>query len=231
MELMTSHFVQPRFARVAAAIGDPTRSRMLGALMDGASRPAGEIAQAAGVHASTASGHLAKLVDEGLLSVQLQGRHRYYRVSDPDVASALEALSVLAERTALDGLIAAKWQREPYRIMKAARTCYRLLAGELGVQLFQALVSHGRLAGGEAGYELTAAGRRWLGEIGMEAPPRGERFAYPCLDWSERRHHLAGRLATSLLEHFVARRWLARTPHSRALKLTPQGKSELLARF
>lgn len=227
MAPMTSHFVQPRFARIAAAIGDPTRARMLGALMDGASRPAGEIAQAAGVHASTASGHLAKLVDEGLLSVRLQGRHRYYRVSDPDVASALEALSVLAERTAADG----KWQREPYRSMKHARTCYRHLAGELGVQLFQALVARGRLSGSEAGYELSAAGRRWLEEIGMEAPPRGERFAYPCLDWSERRHHLAGRLATSLLEHFVARRWLARTPHSRALKLTPQGKSELLARF
>jgi DNA-binding transcriptional ArsR family regulator len=227
MAAMTADFVQPRFARIAAAIGDPTRARMLGALMDGASRPAGEIAQAAGVHASTASGHLARLVDEGLLSVQLQGRHRYYRVSDPDVASALEALSVLAERTAVDG----KWQREPYRSMKLARTCYRHLAGELGVQLFQALVAHGRLAGSEAGYELTAAGRRWLERIGMEAPPRGERFAYPCLDWSERRHHLAGRLATSLLEHFVARRWLARTPRSRALKLTPQGKSELVALF
>ena len=227
MAAMTSHFVQPRFARIAAAIGDPTRARMLGALMDGASRPAGEIAQAAGVHASTASGHLARLADEGLLSVQIQGRHRYYRVSDPDVASALEALSVLAERTAVDD----KWQREPYRSMKLARTCYRHLAGELGVQLFQALVSRGRLSGSEAGYELTAAGRRWLERIGMEAPPRGERFAYPCLDWSERRHHLAGRLATSLLEHFVARRWLARTPRSRALKLTPQGKSELVALF
>jgi DNA-binding transcriptional ArsR family regulator len=231
MAAMTSHFVQPRFARVAAAIGDPTRARMLGALMDGASRPAGEIAQAAGVHASTASGHLARLVDEGLLSVQLQGRHRYYRVSDPDVASALEALSVLAERTEVDGRIGTRWQREPYRSMKLARTCYRHLAGELGVQLFQALVSRGRLSGSEAGYELTAAGRRWLEGIGMEAPPRGERFAYPCLDWSERRHHLAGRLATSLLEHFVARRWLARTPQSRALKLTPQGRRELVALF
>jgi DNA-binding transcriptional ArsR family regulator len=225
---MTTDFPQPRFARVAAAIGDATRARMLGALMDGASRPAGEIAQAAGVHASTASGHLAKLVDEGLLTIRVLGRHRYYRVSDPDVARALEALSVLAERTGADGRIGAQWQREPYRSMKLARTCYRHLAGELGVRLFQALVTRGRLAGGEGGYELTAAGRRWLEEIGMAAPARGERFAYPCLDWSERRHHLAGRLATSLLDHFLARHWLARAPHSRALRLTPQGRRTLL---
>lgn len=225
MNAMTPDFPQPRFARVAAAIGDATRARMLGALMDGASRPAGEIAQAAGVHPSTASAHLVKLVDEGLLSVRVQGRHRYYRVGDPDVARALEALSVVAERTS----VADKWQREPYRSMKIARTCYRHLAGELGVRLFHALVAHGRLAGSEEGYELTAAGRRWLEELGMVASPaRGERFAYPCLDWSERRHHLAGRLATSLLDHFVARHWLARAPQSRALRLTPQGRRSLL---
>ena len=223
---MANAFVEPRFVRVAAAIGDPTRARMLGALMDGASRPAGEIAQAAGVHPSTASGHLAKLVDEGLVVVQVQGRHRYYRVRDGDVARALEALSVVAEQAGF----AEKWQREPYRSLKVARTCYRHLAGELGVRLHQALVSHERLVGRADGYELTSAGRTWLEEIGLEAPPtRGERFAYPCLDWSERRHHLAGRLATSLLEHFVARRWLARAPQSRALRLTPLGRRNLLS--
>src|SRR4051812_45449510 len=118
--------VQPRFARIAAAIGDPTRSRMLAALMDGAALPAGEIAQAAGVNPSTASGHLAKLVDEGLVAVHVQGRHRYYRVRDGDVAQALEALSIVAERTSA----ADKWQREPYRSLKFARTCYRHIAGE-----------------------------------------------------------------------------------------------------
>jgi DNA-binding transcriptional ArsR family regulator len=226
MAAMAYAFVEPRFVRVAAAIGDPTRARMLGALMDGASRPAGEIAQAAGVHPSTASGHLAKLVDEGLVVVQAQGRHRYYRVRDGDVARALEALSVVAEQAGS----AEKWQREPYRSLKVARTCYRHLAGELGVRLHQALVSHERLVGRADGYELTSAGRTWLEEIGLEAPPtRGERFAYPCLDWSERRHHLAGRLATSLLDHFVARRWLARAPQSRALRLTPLGRRNLLS--
>jgi DNA-binding transcriptional ArsR family regulator len=221
--------VEPRYVRVAAAIGDPTRARMLGALMDGASRPAGEIAQAAGVHPSTASGHLAKLVDEGLVAVRVQGRHRYYRVSDPDVARALEALSVVAERARVGDRLSEKWQREPYRSLKVARSCYHHLAGEIGVRLIQALVAHGRVAGGEDGYALTAAGRTWLEELGLEAPPApGERFAYPCLDWSERRHHLAGRLATSLLEHFLERRWLARVPQSRALRVTPQGRRTLL---
>jgi DNA-binding transcriptional ArsR family regulator len=218
-------FVELRFARIAAAIGDPTRARMLGALLDGASLPAGEIAQVAGISPSTASGHLARLVDEGLVAVQLQGRHRYYRVSDGDVAHALEALSLVAERTSA----ADKWQREPYRSLKYARSCYRHLAGELGVRLMQSLVERERLAAGRDGFDLTHAGRNWLEEIGLEAPPvRGERYAFACLDWSERRHHLAGRLATALLGHFVERRWLARTSDSRALKLTPQGSRALL---
>jgi DNA-binding transcriptional ArsR family regulator len=218
--------IQPRFARIAAAIGDPTRARMLAALMDGVSRPAGEIAQAAGVHPSTASGHLAKLVDEGLVSVRVQGRHRYYGVSDPDVARALETLSVVAERTSA----ADKWQRDPYRPLKFARSCYRHLAGELGVRLHHALLAKQALIGGQDGYELTDAGRDWLEELGVDpaAVARGERYAYPCLDWSERRYHLAGRLATRLLDHFTERRWIRRVPESRALKLTPQGRHTLL---
>ena len=203
--------VEPRFARIAAMIGDPTRARMLGALLGGACLPAGEIAQAAGVNASTASGHLAKLVDEGLVAVEPQGRHRYYRVANGDVAHVLEALSIVAERPSA----ADKWQREPYRSLKFARTCYRHLAGELGVQVFDA---------------YRRGGPAWLETIGLDAAPgaHGERDAYPCLDWSERRHHLAGRLASSLLDHFLERRWLARTPQSRALRLTPHGRRALL---
>ena len=218
--------IEPRFARIAAAIGDPTRARMLGALIDGASLPAGEIARVAGINPSTASGHLARLADEGLIAVRVQGRHRYYRVRDADVAHALEALSLVAERAGS----ADKWQREPYRSMKFARSCYRHLAGELGVRLFQSLVARRRLVGGEDGYEITPAGRAWLEEIGVDPgrAVRGERYAYACVDWSERRPHLAGALATALLEHFLARRWLARIAQSRALTLTPQGKRTLV---
>ena len=218
--------VEPRFARIAAAMGDPTRARMLSVLMNGVSLPAGEIARAAGVNASTASQHLALLADEGLVAMHAQGRHRYFRVKDVEVAHALEALSVVAER-ASDG---EKWRREPFRPLKYARTCYRHLAGELGVRLLEMLVARGCLKAGRQGYEITPAGSAWLEEIGMEAggATGGERYAFPCLDWSERREHLAGRLATGLLDHFMARRWLVRVPQSRALKLTPQGTRTLL---
>lgn len=218
--------VDPRFARIAAAIGDPTRARMLTALLGGVSLPAGEIAHAAGINASTASQHLALLLDEGLVAMHARGRHRYFRVSDADVARALEALSLVAEG-ASGG---EKWLREPLRPLKYARTCYRHLAGELGVRLLEVLLAHGCLMAGRQGYEITPAGLAWLEEIGMEpkAPSGGERYAYPCLDWSERRDHLAGRVATGLLDHFMARRWLVRGPESRALKLTPQGRRALL---
>lgn len=220
--------IEPRFARIAAAIGDPTRARMLSVLLGGVSLPAGEIAQAAGINASTASGHLARLVREGLIVAEARGRHRYFRVSDAEVAHALEALSLVAERAGGG----EKWLREPYRPLKYARSCYRHLAGELGVRLLQRLLARRHLVAGEQGYELTAAGGAWLAEIGVEPPAvRGERYAYPCLDWSERRDHLGGRLASALLEHFLARRWLARSGESRALRLTAEGQRSLLPRL
>jgi DNA-binding transcriptional ArsR family regulator len=216
-----------RFARVAAAIGDPTRARMLSVLLAGESLPAGEIAQAVGVAPPTASGHLARLVDEGLVAVMERGRHRYFRLADGEVAQALEALALVAERTGP----ATLWSREAYRPLKYARTCYRHLAGELGVQLLETMVARGYLASGSNGYAITRAGRTWLGSLDLQRPIAeftGARCAYPCLDWSERRDHLAGPLATTLLEHFLARHWLSRTRESRALKLTPLGSRTLL---
>jgi len=224
--MMNATMIEPRFARIAAAIGDPTRARMLSVLLDGSALPAGEIANAANVSASTASAHLAVLAEEGLVSADTRGRHRYFRIRDAEVAHALEALSLVARR--VDP--AERWLREPYRSLKHARTCYRHLAGELGVRLLQVLLARGHLAAGATGYEITPPGLSWLSEIGIAFAPQkaGERYAYPCLDWSERRDHMAGPLATSLLEHFLARRWLVRPAQSRALKLTPQGRRGLL---
>jgi len=219
--------VEPRFARIAASIGDPTRARMLATLLGGERLPAGDIARRAGVNASTASEHLAKLVHEGLVAVEPRGRHRYFRVADGDVARALEALSLVAER----GVADAKWLREPYQSLKHARTCYRHLAGELGVTLLRSLLARGRVVPAENGYEITRAGKSWLESIGVDARPslRGERYAYPCLDWSERREHMAGRLASALLEHFMTQRWLVRVGDTRALRVTPEGKRRLPA--
>lgn len=219
---------EPRFARIAAMIGDPTRARMLAALMGGQALSAGELARAAGVGPSTASTHIAQLVDSELVTLRVQGRHRYLRLADAEIAHALEALSLVAERHAG----AAKWDQPAYRPLKAARSCYTHLAGELGVALLDGLLRRESLRPQGSAFELTESGRaQWL-SLGLalddlEGGSGGRRFAYPCLDWSERRDHLAGRFASAVLEHGLANDWLRRIGDSRALRLTPTGSAAL----
>jgi len=219
---------EPRFAKVAAMIGDPTRARMLAALMGGQYLAAGELAAAAGVTAQTASAHMAKLLDAELVVARTQGRHRYFKLADADIAHALEALSLVAERSAQ----ADKWAQGPYKPLKAARTCYSHLAGELGVALFEGMLARGTIAPRDGHFVLSESGRQELASLGVTlAAPSGEaasrRFAYPCLDWSERRDHLAGTLAVALLEQGIGRQWLRRIEGSRALRLTPSGQRAL----
>jgi len=222
VEFMTSP--EPRFARIAAMIGDPTRARMLAALMGGQYLAAGELADAAGVSAQTASGHIAKLLDSDLVELRVQGRHRYLRLADAEIAHALEALSLVAER----GAAASKWEHGAYKPLKAARTCYSHLAGELGVALFEGLLARGTLVARDGHFVLSEAGRESLRAMGIALPATAsKRYAYACLDWSERRDHLAGGLAVALLDHALKQEWLRRTPSSRALTLTPPGAKAL----
>ncbi|HJV94510.1 MAG TPA: helix-turn-helix transcriptional regulator [Albitalea sp.] len=216
---------EPRFARIAAVIGDPTRARMLSALMGGQYLAAGELAAASGVTAQTASTHIARLLDSELVVARTQGRHRYFRLADADIAHALEALSLVAERNAAE----AKWEQGAYKPLKAARSCYSHLAGELGVALFDGLLARGTLAPCDGHFMLTEPGRAELLSLGITLPAAttARRFAYPCLDWSERRDHLAGSLAVALLEHAIAQHWLRRVDGSRALSLTPSGAKAL----
>jgi DNA-binding transcriptional ArsR family regulator len=219
---------EPRFARIAAMIGDPTRARMLSALMGGQYLAAGELAAAADVTAQTASAHVAKLVEADLVVARTQGRHRYFRLADADIGHALEALSLVAERRAR----ADKWSQGPYKPLKAARTCYSHLAGELGVALYEGMLRRGLLSACHGYFVVSDRGRAELEALGIELPSAAhpataQRFAYPCLDWSERRDHLAGGLAALLLEHFVASGWLRRVEGSRALRLTPEGSRRL----
>jgi DNA-binding transcriptional ArsR family regulator len=225
---------EPRFSKIAASIGDPTRARMLAVLMGGQALAAGELAAAAGVGASTASAHIAKLLDAELIVARMQGRHRYLRLAGDDIAHALEALSLVAERSAH----ADKWSQGAYRPLKAARTCYRHIAGELGVGLFEGMLARGTLIARGSGLELSAAGRAEFETLGLPLPAasagdaRGgatvtRRFAHACFDWSERRDHLAGSLAVSLLDHSLARGWLRRVEGSRALQITPPGAQAL----
>ncbi|OEZ63006.1 helix-turn-helix transcriptional regulator [Duganella sp. HH105] len=222
---------QPRFARVAAAIGDPTRALMLSRLLDGRFYTATDLAQHAGVSAPTASQHLKLLVDENLARVRAQGRHRYYMLADGNVAHALEALLRVA-----DGALpeTTRWQAPAMRGLRHARSCYGHLAGVLGVDLCRCFVDNGWVKLGEGDgheYPLTPAGEVQLRELGIVLSEGAtmQRQLYGCVDWSERRDHFAGPLAVALLDNFVERGWLRRSDDSRALSVSARGETELPA--
>jgi DNA-binding transcriptional ArsR family regulator len=225
--------VQPRFARVAAAIGDPTRALMLSRLLDGRHYTAKELAEQGGVAAATASQHLKLLVEERLARVRTQGRHRYFTLADGNVAQALEALLRVA-----DGALpeATRWQAPAMRGLRRARSCYGHLAGELGVRLCQSFVQRAWVCApqGEGNeYRLTPDGIAGLGQLGVtvgaHGSAQGRRLLYGCVDWSERRDHFAGPLAVALLNAFVERRWLRRRDDSRELEVTKTGQAMLVA--
>ncbi len=222
---------EPRLARIAALVADPSRARMLAYLLSGEYASAGELARTASVGAATASAHLVKLVDAGLLACEPRGRHRYFRLADADVAHALEALAMVAERSAHE----REWSAPARLRLREARCCYGHLAGRRGVALLEQMLARGWLAPEPQGdgYALSDDGAAGLNALGFDAAAAlrggvGARpAAYPCLDWSERRDHLAGKLASALLDHFVARGWLRRTAGERALELTPPGRQAL----
>lgn len=212
-------------AGIAGAIGSAARARMLYCLHDGRARTATELALAAGVTPATASVHLQRLRARGLVEERRQGRYRYFQLRGAPVAAALEALSVLAGDAQ-----AALVSRTPGEL-RAARTCYDHIAGALGVALHDRFHERGWLSHST---ELTAAGEKALGGAGVpiaEARAARRRFAYGCMDWSERRPHLAGALGAAVLELALRRKWLVRELDSRALRATALGRTELYRRF
>ncbi|MGH9140167.1 MAG: ArsR/SmtB family transcription factor [Vicinamibacterales bacterium] len=216
-------------ARIAAAIGEPARARMLYALADGRARTGTELAALAEVGASTASVHLQRLATGRLVRVLAQGKHRYYSLNGSSVADALEALSVLAGRPH----DAYQPRTPPY--LRAARSCYDHMAGTLAVALhdrFQALKwladEH------DNAYDLTAAGAKACDALGIDlaaARALRRRFAFACVDWSERRPHLGGALGAALLAAALRKKWVVREADSRALSVTAVGRREMRARF
>ena len=218
-----------RFSRIASAIADPSRARMLAALLGGEHRSAGELASTAGITPQAASSQLAHLVEASLIAVRQQGRHKYFALADADVAQVLEALAIIAERDT----VSTRWERPTYKPLKCARRCYGHIAGELGVAQFEMLLRCGYLQSapdsGLLNLQLTNAGSMWLASLGiMLAAKNTTRLAYPCMDWSERKDHLAGSLAKALLEHYLQKDWLRADAESRALRVTPLGQRELL---
>lgn len=222
----------PDIASLAALLGDPARAAMLTALMGGQALTAGELAAEAGIAPQTASAHLAKLTDAGLVVREVQGRHRYARLAGPEVAEALEGLMGLAARTGR--LRTRPGPRD--EAMRQARVCYDHLAGSLGVRLHDALVGNGALVAAPEGLALTPEGRAWLGRQGVDVgalEARRRPLCRACLDWSERRHHLAGSVGAALLDLVLVRGWATREPGSRAVMFGVAGlaRFEALLRF
>lgn len=230
---------QPDLAVVAAAFADPRRIRILFALADGRALPAGRLAQEAGVAAATASNHLNHLLAQNLVSVEQHGRHRYYRLATPHVEGVLEALARLAPRQPITSL------RESTRAhaLRAGRTCYGHLAGQLGVQLFHVMLTHGWIAGGDGQYhpdggldQLSAPGKNAAYRLtdfgatalaGWDLPQHLLRTTTPlryCVDWTEQAHHLAGPHGTAVAAHLFSQGWIVKAKTPRAVIRTAAGQ-------
>ena len=214
----------PDISRIAALIGDPARANMLSALMDKRARTAGELASEAGVTKQTASSHLAQLLEAGLLHRDVQGRHHYYRLAGQDVAAAIEALMSLANVGTVRRLRAGP--KDP--ALRKARVCYDHLAGELGVLMFDQMVTGGWI--GTQAHALSVSPLGWkrlsLIGIGSESLPRSRRpQCRTCLDWSMRRYHLAGSIGSAVLDQLFAQGWARRDKASRAVVFTANGEA------
>jgi DNA-binding transcriptional ArsR family regulator len=208
---------------VAALVGDTARATMLAALMGGQALTASELAALAHVTRPTASGHLAKLTAARLIAVTPKRRNRYYRIASPLVARMLESIKTVA---ALETPARHQSRSAEDDALRFARSCYDHLAGRLGVALADALVAKKYVALGEEGGALTSRGQKFLCDFGADLTPKVHNrriFCRACLDWSERRYHIAGLVGAAILARLVALNWLARTRGNRALRLTPAG--------
>src|ERR1041384_199643 len=223
----------PDISMDTSLVGDPARANMLTALMSGRALTASELAQEAGITPQTASSHLAKLEAGGLIEQEKQGRHRYYRLTDPDVAGVLEGLAGLAERAGHTRVRTGP--KEP--ALRRARVCYDHLAGDLGVQMLGRLRRAEMVRQTQQAVELTGEGRRFMAEalqIDTDALAHPRRpVCKACLDWSERRHHLAGTLGAAVMNRFTELNWAARdpAPGSRVVNFTRTGERRFAVLF
>ncbi|WP_339941040.1 winged helix-turn-helix domain-containing protein [Undibacterium luofuense] len=216
----------PNIVAIAALIGDHARAEVLTALMSGMALTATELAEIAGVTRQTISSHMTKLLEAGLVEVEAQGRHRYFRLANEDVAQLLESLMNVAFRSGAVRLRSSP--REP--ALRKARVCYNHLAGELGVLVYEQLLQAGCLTIGEQGMALTPHGRQAVQGLGIAAEslkPSHRPLCRHCLDWSERRHHLAGVLGAVLLRQFEALDWAKRQKDSRVMAFSASGEQSL----
>jgi DNA-binding transcriptional ArsR family regulator len=213
----------PNIARIAALLGDPARAEALTALMADRALTATELSAIAGVTKQTMSAHLAKLLEASLVAVDQQGRHRYFRLADADVGGLLESLMGVAFRTGAVRLVSSP--REP--ALRKARVCYDHLAGELGVLAYESLLRNGWLATSPQGLRPSDPGAQWFKSIGVDtdlALRQRRTYCRPCMDWSERRYHLAGSLGAALLSRVCDLGWAKRDKASRVIRFTANGE-------
>lgn len=227
MNAITDHDVA--VSDIAGAIGEPARARILYSLLDGHARTSTELAIVAEVTPSTASVHLNRLREAHLVRMAAQGRHRYYTLAGKNVASALEGLSVLAGRPRKEFVPNTPTQ------LRAARTCYDHIAGRLGVLLHNHFRASGLIsAHGDAAYAVTPKGTSQFAALGIdleEIRSMRRKFAYPCLDWSERQPHIGGAFGAALLNAMLKLKWVSQDLDSRCLRVTGRGRQEMKSRF
>lgn len=220
----------PDISRIAALIGDPARANILTALMDGRALTVSELAGEAGVGLPTASSHLTKLTEGGVLVPRKQGRHKYFALADGDVAAVLEALMGLAA-----GQGGARLRAGPKdKTLRQARVCYNHLAGQFGVQMFQSLVDRGCVIEDGEQVSLTPVGENFVTEFGIDLTNLQSAkvpLCRSCLDWSERRTHLAGSLGRAILSRMEALGWMRRDAKTRVIHVTPKGRTEFSKAF
>ncbi|MFK7696046.1 ArsR/SmtB family transcription factor [Paenibacillus sp. HJGM_3] len=221
---------KPNLVEVAALVGDPSRVTMLLELLGGKALPASVLARAAGITPQTASSHLAKLVEGGLLVMEMSGRHRYYRLAGPEVAYALEALNAIAKQKPVRSLK----EYDQSKVLRYARTCYDHIAGEVGVGLTDRLLALRMIERSGRDFVVSQEGYERFKRFGIDVDQvqKGRRhFARQCLDWSERRHHIAGGLGAAITNRLFELGWITRIPGGRAVRVTEAGLKGLADEF
>lgn len=225
---------EPDIPRIANLLADPARARIIYTLIDGTTRPAGELAYAANISAQSASAHLAKLVEGGLLDAEAQGRHRYFRIANAEVAGVIEGLASLSVATRPRAPRSPLPSKSVPIQFLLARTCYDHLAGEMAVKILEAMLKARWLTGKGRDFAVTRLGEKKLAALDVDlAAAREERrvFARACVDLTQRRPHLGGALGAALLDLYVARGWILRARRSRVVSITPKGNESFRRMF
>ncbi|MFJ7732856.1 ArsR/SmtB family transcription factor [Lysinibacillus sp. NPDC097231] len=216
--------INPNIAEIASLLGETSRATMLASLMDGRFHTASELAYMAAIKPQTASFHLAKLVEGKLVKVEQQGRHRYFQLAGSEIAQLLESFLAISPPPEVRSLK----QSSQIKLLQDARTCYDHLAGKLGIQLTDSLVTAGYLKLEEKQFLITSKGVKFFTDFGLDLDDlkrKRRSFSHACLDWSERRYHLAGALGHGLLTHLLHLEWITRIPSIRAIKITEKGRT------